>query len=523
MDYGSWSTRTWLPATATLTGDEIGHASGEVAVQWYQSVLVILAMAWAAYFVLTWLAGLAARPRPVRPDPPTPDLPGDPPPAVVGYLVNGCRVDPDAAVGTLMDLAARRYLELYQPANDPEQTLVRIREAAPQGLTAYEQRVMDRVVEAAGAAGSVPLTELTDGYPKEGYRWSERFRTEVIADAKQRGLTKERPIGVTGIALMVGIILACATGTALPAAVIGGRLEPGEQLGTGRTAVMITAIVLLTIALVVAAIVPVFRWLDDEHRSKAGRAVTARWLGVSAWLRAHESFTELPPSAVAVWDRYLSYGAALGVTPVVSRVAELVEGARQALWSNYTGTWRQVRVRYPGKGRRSGYPPLTIVVNGLVSLAFLYVLARFAREWFANEPLVVRYAVGAALVVLAARWVYRVLRAMADRLAPTVIEGEVLTKSNPPYLLDVGQLTGPMSGFVRKRMTTARQPYFAVVDDGRSDETIVWTVYPAWRNAGQCEKGDIVRLKGYRWCRYARKVTVVREAAARRAEAAPAS
>ena len=121
--------------------------------EWYQSVLVVLAIAWVAFIGLTWLASLVTGPRPVHAEAPTPDLPTDPPPAVVGYLVNGCRVDPDAAVATLMDLAARRHLELYQPANDPEQTLVRIREAAPDGLTPYERQVMDRVVEAAGAPG----------------------------------------------------------------------------------------------------------------------------------------------------------------------------------------------------------------------------------------------------------------------------------------------------------------------------------------------------------------------------------
>ena len=53
-----------------------------------------------------------------------------------------------------------------------------------------------------------------------------------------------------------------------------------------------------------------------------------------------------------------------------------------------------------------------------------------------------------------------------------------------------------------------------VVDDGHSTVTPVWTVYPAWRGGGQCERGDVVRLKGYRWCRYARKVTVLRPATA---------
>ena len=232
---------------------------------------------------------------------------------------------------------------------------------------------------------SVPLAELTGSYPKEGYRWSERFRKEVIEDAKQRGLTVNRPVGVTGLALMRRASSSpaapgwrCRPASSAPAS------NPVRSSAPAGRSVMITAMVIVTFVLVIAAIIPVFRWLDDEHRSKAGRAVAARWLGVSAWLRAHESFTELPPSAVAVWDRYLSYGAALGVTPVVSRVAELVEGARQALWSNYTGTWRQVRVRYPGKGRRSGYPPMTIVVNGLVTLVFLFYLASLAREWYAR-------------------------------------------------------------------------------------------------------------------------------------------
>jgi|RhiMetdeSRZDD1v2_1073273.scaffolds.fasta_scaffold1306205_1 hypothetical protein len=54
-----------------------------------------------------------------------------------------------------------------------------------------------------------------------------------------------------------------------------------------------------------------------------------------------------------------------------------------------------------------------------------------------------------------------------------------------------------------------RQPYFVVIDDGRADVTNVWTVYPGYRRAGQCQRGDLVRLKGYRWCRYARRITLL--------------
>jgi hypothetical protein len=474
-------------------------------------LVVFVALAWAVYLGLAWLVGVATRPRPVPADPPTPDLPDDPPPAVVGYLVNGCRLDPDAAVGTLMDLAARKYLELYQPGDDPEQTLVRVLKSDPEGLAPYERRVLDRVVEAAGQAGAVSLAELSGGYPRDGYRWSERFREEVIADAKERGLRSDRVGLVDGLVVVIGVLLACTTGFALPGEVFAAATTP-EGTGLAAKAALAVGIVVTTCAFLLVLAVPVVRWFNMDQRSPAGRAVTARWLGVAAWLRAHESFTEVPPAAVAVWDRYVGYGAAMGVTPVVSRVAELVVGAREVLWSRYTGTWRQVRVRYRGRGRRSGYPPMTIVVSGLFGLGLLALLAWGVRPWFAREPVPVRYVLAGVWALLAVRWLYRIVRAAMDRLAPVTVTGEVLTKSNPPYLLDVGQ-AGFMSGYVRKQMTAQRQPYYLVVDDGQADNTIVWTVYPAWRKSGQCERGDLVRLQGYRWCRYARRITVERVAA----------
>jgi len=482
-------------------------------VDWSDGVLVGLVIAWAAYLAIAWLLGLATRPRRVPADPATPEMPDGPPPAVVGYLVNGCRLDPDAAVGTLMDLAARDHLELYQPGDDPQQTLVRVRDANPDGLAPYERRVLDRVAAAAGQAGTVSLAELSGGYARDGYRWSERFREEVIADAKQRGLRRDRPGAVDALVLLVGVLLACGSGIALPGAVVGATADGDNAMGFGAKVALVAGILVTTTVFLLLLFVPILRWFNVDHRSAEGRAVTARWLGVADWLRAHESFTELPPAAVTVWERYLSYGAAMGVTPVVSRVADLVVGARAVLWSRYTGTWRPVRVRYLGRGRRSGYPPLTIISMALTGLAGLALLGWLLRPWLVWEPPAVRYVLGAAAAFLVLRWLYRIGRAMLDRVTSIEIIGEVLTRSNPPYLSDVGQMSGPMKGYVNKRMTPERQPYFVVVDDGRVDETVVWTVYPAWRRSGQCERGDVVRLVGYRWCRYARKVTVVRPSA----------
>ena len=50
-------------------------------------------------------------------------------------------------------------------------------------------------------------------------------------------------------------------------------------------------------------------WRDTP----AGSAAAARWLGVADYLRANDSFRDTPPAGVAIWDRLLAYGTALGV------------------------------------------------------------------------------------------------------------------------------------------------------------------------------------------------------------------
>ena len=62
-----------------------------------------------------------------------------------------------------------------------------------------------------------------------------------------------------------------------------------------------------------ALYLPVVIFMPDRDRlTPLGRKVTAHWLGVAEWLRRHEPLRDLPPAAVAVWDRYLAYGAASG-------------------------------------------------------------------------------------------------------------------------------------------------------------------------------------------------------------------
>ena len=108
--------------------------------------------------VVLWLPGLAVvafatRAWGVAPGPATMDL-GEEPPAVVDLLTNDWRVTPDAIPATLLDLAARDYVDLEQYG--PGQTGCRVRRTSGEGLETYERMVLDHV---AGLAvdGVVPV------------------------------------------------------------------------------------------------------------------------------------------------------------------------------------------------------------------------------------------------------------------------------------------------------------------------------------------------------------------------------
>src|SRR5438477_2394802 len=122
--------------------------------------VVLGAGAVAGWFALYSVVLLATRPARPDPAPATQDLPGSEPPAVVSMLAGHWELTEDAAESTLIDLAARRYLEFRQPANDPMQTTIHVGDAPATGLTPYESMILKRV-KGLAVNGVVPLTALT--------------------------------------------------------------------------------------------------------------------------------------------------------------------------------------------------------------------------------------------------------------------------------------------------------------------------------------------------------------------------
>ncbi|HEY6798090.1 MAG TPA: hypothetical protein VI248_25720 [Kineosporiaceae bacterium] len=445
--------------------------------------------AFAGWGVLYLLGLVATRPLPVRPGRRTQDLPGEEPPAVVSVLASGWSVTEDAGESTLLDLAARGYLELRQPDADPRHTTVHVTaddpaaaaaaaarqarvarsagSAAP--LTPYERQVLDRV-KGVAVGGVVPLTALTFRDHDHAEGWAASFAAAVLADARERGLVQRRVPS-----WLVALLSSAAVGPALAASWLAWALDPQDGRG-------------VLIGIVPFGLLTAVAGRDHGVRGTAsGREVAARWLGLREYLKADTSFAALPPSAVAVWDRYLAYGDALGVTHVCSAVIDLGMGNRRRVWSSFGGQWHQVRVRYPGRSARYGttLPPLVLV--GLGQLVLAYLLLRLQgmvrlRDLTGSPAAALFPLVGLAV---GARGVYKLVRSVSDVVGTRHLTGEVLW-------------IAPWKTSTRNDHTVVTLHYLAV-DDGTADRTTAWALPPDLLRSFRT--GETVQLTVRPWSR----------------------
>jgi Predicted membrane protein len=454
--------------------------------------IVLAALPLAAWFAAYGGLLAATRPRAGRAVPATPEL-GDEPPAVVSLFANDWKVTVDAVESTLLDLGARRILEFRQPGDDPRQTTIHIVDEHPTGLNPYEQRIFDRVAGLA-IGGVVPLTALTFRDPSAAKAWWKRINAEIIADARARGLSQRR----FGRSLVTALTLAAAV-VALPVGFVAYRMAvrsaDDDPSGAGLSVGFVCFLLLTFLA---------GRPMGDRD-TPAGREAAGRWLGVRDWLRGHEAFADLPPAAVAVWDRYLPYGAALGTTRTASAVIDLGLGDRRRPWSSYGGMWRRVRVRYPRFWPHYGQTAPALLFRAALALVAGYLLVSWWRSFVgdvasslpdaldrATAPVaLVGFGLGVALLVAGG---YAIIRTALDLATPVTVTGQVLwvelakTKSG-------GEDSPP-------------QPvlYHLAVDDGTSDRTTAWGLPP--RLFGRCAAGDTVTITARRWSRRVSTVTV---------------
>jgi hypothetical protein len=447
-----------------------------------------------------WLAVagfLLARRWPALPDsdPPTQDLRPEPP-AVAAFLARRCRVRPDAVPGTLIDLAARRALVIEQV--QPNRFVIR-RRAHPGPLAPFEERITD-LIESREVDGVVPAGALTTGTDTVAGSWRRHFAGEVVDDARARGLC--RPLWDRPSKMLLGIgfvVLALAFEAA-----IGFRdVDEVDWNPAGRAA---------GIALLV--VLGAFVWLAGTRRQRytdAGRASAAHWLGVRDHLE-HGGFADLPPDAVAVWDRYLAYAASLGTATAAVRAIPMGAEDERRAWSTFGGAWHQVRVRYPRWRPGWGRHPVLAIVHALLTLAagssllWLWRLAEDMRDTDLLTPTTITVVewfgrAGAALGAVLVMWgAIELLSAVPDLWLRREIVGEVVRcreRWAHPFWVRHGR--------------AERVRWFVAIDPGETDRVVAMSVpRNHWPRFAQ---GDVVRVEVTRTLRHVTRMGRKRDVA----------
>ena len=435
-----------------------------------------------AWFLVYAACRMLTRPARPAPAPAAPDL-GPEPPAIVHLLVNRWTLTEDAAEATMLDLAARRFVELRQPGNDPLHTTVHVPSSPPDtnGLRPYERQVLERIRSLA-VGGVVPISALTFRDDGQARAWDKRLRTAVVADARAAGLSRRR-FGPGVTSLLVAAAAVAAVGVAA-AALHYGLWNPQDD-NPGLGAGVITFGVLSAIA----------GRSPGERHTPAGRAAASRWLGVRDWLRGHEQFADLPPASVAVWDRYLAYGAAVGATHLASTVLDLGLGNRRLVWSSYGGTWHRVRVRYPRGWPRYGktmpklllWAGVQIAVGGFLLNVFGLPHPPDAQDTVGRVLDLVAALLSVAALATFLGGVHSLARSLIDLATTRTITGQVLWSEM--WRTTNGSNDRPARPWL----------YYLAVDDGTGDRTTAWGLPSDW--AYRSQPGDTVTLHVRPWSR----------------------
>lgn len=419
---------------------------------------IILAVLWLLVLAERYVATMPKMP---RADPATNDL-RDEPPAVVNLLVNRWRPTRIAMAATLIDLVARKIFDIQQL--DRDHFVVHI-ERVPDdraALAPYERQMLEWV-ESRATGGSAPVEALTLGNEAEAEAWWKRFSSAVAKDTSRLGLARGRWAGQDWGVL--GFILALALGAiglSLAAAHVGGGSSGGDD--------DLNPLDWLIVAFVAwGAIMGWLRSLRSLRDTPAGQEACAHWLGVRDYLQSTHAFDELPPAAVVLWERYLSYGAALGAAHDAVHALPFAVDEPGTAWTRYTGTWRQVRIEYPTRFG-FGQSPVSVFFGGLVRVLFWGALAFIAlpvvtrivydvvtdaltSEQRSNAEL---YLLLGLTLFVAIAGTYLVVRFLAGVIR--LVRG----------VRDIGQ-----SVTVEGPVVKVYQGRYAV-DDGKSDELVAW-------------------------------------------------
>jgi hypothetical protein len=433
---------------------------------WWSVLLLLATLALLVYL------GIATRPPRLAASAPSAEL-GAESPAVASLLTNGFVVTPAAAVATLLDLVARGWLRVEHTEHEVV-LLTDRRGREGDALKGYEQQVLNHIHKmTAGTLTGVSGAGVEIAGLRLPRRWWRRFTRSVVADARRQRLSKRRWNAVT---------IGPPAATCLLAGLVWWRaMRSGEDVAVADSLASRGVGFAIGIAVVVVAVRVVKRIRSHAQRPTHHGLVRAEhWLCVRAWM-APRGFEGTSAIAANSSSRALAYAAALGLAERAADELPVVPEDDRLAWSNATGEWHVVRVRYPFRPGYGRHPALMLAVGvvvggGLIMLQrllldiargdrYLSVLDDFPDQIDLIQDIAV---VIAAILIVPMLWMGWLVLAGAFDLFSTVDRQGVVVRARRP------QRVVPFPRLLRPLARRDRFALFIAVDDGRSDRVSAW-------------------------------------------------
>lgn len=318
----------------------------------------MLALAGAALFTGLARAGFRSVP------PPSGEVTS---PALISLVLTG-RPTTAAYAASIAELITAGYLSFSDGASGPVVS-VPAEPPDPGPLPGYLRRALGNARAALGPAGPVPFAALAQSCVADVAGTWQPFEQDLLTAARQRGLTRPIvPVTARSVVLMAGttaVVVAAAFLTA------------------GRVFTSISAVVLLW---------GLFKLIDRDRLTPAGRALRARWQE----RQAGAAGDDVPAELESLWL------TANGVRSGRPRPRARPDQA----WSPMSGTWRPVATGPdPGLG-------MTGAVALLVAAAMLTLIGFALTIPSGTEPLPLVLVVVAVLLAVAGVRRARVLAAL---------------------------------------------------------------------------------------------------------------
>jgi plasmid maintenance system antidote protein VapI len=428
-----------------------------------QGLLALAGLGLICWFVLLGVVMTIRWPKTPRAGPETLDL-GEESPAVASLLTSDFRLGRESISATLLDLAARGFVEIEDSGIG--RYICRVKSRTEGSLTPYEELVLEHLTKLS-REGYVPAEAMTTGTREGALDWWRKFRKEVISQAQSLGLSRDLLDWRTFVVFLVlgglvYLLFETAIGFREIDEVESSPLLFADLMGFGLAVVTILSL----------------KGSPWQRDTPAGRAAAARWLGLGRGLETNPSFGDIPPHGVVVWERHLAYAAGMGIAE--RAVASLPFGKENdhRAWSHYGGRWKQVHVRYPrlkpGWGR---HPALTLAFAlvlcalSLKALAALLPLHEVRATDIINDQTATAIDIAQLVAVAIAAlvlvwWGLSAFFALSDLVSTREVTGEIIRLRAKTSLIP-----RPWAG-----EDNQNKIFYAALYDGQTDRVDAWRV-----------------------------------------------